>query len=171
MEEARKLAFAVAMCLLVGHHNRRETAEDLAQEAMLRIVRNKKPVRRSWRALVRTTISRLVWNHQRDEGTQGDHLHFDAKAAAGARDEWPGPLDRLIEEETEAELATFLEELDERFGVGTRAIVEFRIQGIPWDEVADLVGLPLRTCSRREAKALEWLSQRRSLQVAEGEAS
>src|SRR5262245_43578481 len=70
-EEARDLAFAVAMRLLVGHPNRRETAEELAQEAMLRIIRNKKPVRRSWRALVRTTVSRLVWTYQRDEGTQG----------------------------------------------------------------------------------------------------
>jgi RNA polymerase sigma factor (sigma-70 family) len=168
MEEAWKLAFAVAMRLLVGQVNRRELAEDITQEAMVRILRHKEPIRRSWKALVRLTVSRLVLNHQRNEATRRGHVCFDSEAVSRARDDWPSPPDMLIEEETETELWVLLDQLDEVFGVGTRAIVDLRAQDVPWSEVIDIVELPLRTCSSREKRAREWISERLSLEVAEG---
>jgi hypothetical protein len=138
---------------------------------MLRICRNKKPIRSSWQALVRTTVTRLVWNHRRDEATRKGHVRFDSEAALLARDVWPGALDNLIEEETETELLALLGQLDERFGAGTRAILELRSQAVPWKEVIAIVDLPLRTCSDREARAKQWLTDRLSLHESRGRAS
>jgi DNA-directed RNA polymerase specialized sigma24 family protein len=151
----------------VGPH-RRDVAEDIAQEALLRMVRNEEPIQTTWQALLRTIVTRLVWNHRRDEETQRGHVRFDSEAALLAQDGWPGPPDLLIERETEAELWILLGQLDERFGAGTRAIFELRSQGVPWKEIVAIVELSVRTCSNRETAAIEWLYQRLSLQETRG---
>ena len=167
--EARQLAVGVAT-RFVGA-NRRDVAEDIAQEAVLRIVKSKVPIRTTWQALLRTIVIRLVSNYRRDEATRKAHLSFDSEAVILGQDDWPGPPEQLINAEIEAELHTLLGQLDQKFGAGTQAVVELRSQGVPWKEVVAIVELPLRTCSNRDATARQWLSQRLSLQETKGRPS
>jgi DNA-directed RNA polymerase specialized sigma24 family protein len=160
--------FAVAQALGLVGHRRRQLGEDIAQEALMRMWRQKPEIRTTWQALLSTIVLRLAWNHLRDERTRRGHVCIDMEAMQGARDGEPAPPEQLIQAEVSAELAVLLSQLDDRFGRGTRAIVVFRARGVPWDEIVGIVDLAVRTCSYRYQWAIEWLQERLSLQETRG---
>jgi DNA-directed RNA polymerase specialized sigma subunit, sigma24 homolog len=95
------------------------------------------------------------------------------RALPAARDEegdppdgQPGPGQEAFLNECRAKLPGLLAKLDERFGRGTRAIVELRSQGVPWARIVEIVSLSERTCSTRIKEATKWIAKCLSLEAA-----
>lgn len=160
--------FAVSVALGVVGHRRQQLAEDIAQEALMRMCRPGVVIETTWQALLHTITTRLALNRRRDEATRMRHVRLDFENAPESPGGDPGPLDVLVEEELRAELASLMDQLDDEVGAGTRAIVDFRSKGVPWQEIAGLVDLAERTCRYREEAATQWLYQRLSLQETRG---
>jgi RNA polymerase sigma factor (sigma-70 family) len=163
--------FAVTLALRIVGCHRRQLAEDIAQIALLRMWRRNPEIQVTWQALLSTIVMRLAWNRLRDEKTRRRHVSLDMEAVHAARDGEPGPPEQVGNTETMADLAALLKQLDEEFGPGTRAIVEFRAKGVPWEEIAGIVKLAARTCRNRHKSAIAWLNQRLSPTRDEGRSS
>jgi RNA polymerase sigma-70 factor (ECF subfamily) len=132
-------------------------AQDVAQEALVRLWQHKTSVdeagARSW--LMRTThnlcIDRLRKRRVRSEVADGETV-VDLQTDRG-----PGPQQRAeaseIGRRIEGELAS-MSELD-------RAVIVLReVQGMPYDEIAETLGVPLGTLKARLHRARDRLRDR-----------
>jgi RNA polymerase sigma factor (sigma-70 family) len=142
--------------------------DDIAQESAVRLWKNHGRITKDWKAF----LYKIVWNQALKqvgrEKSLGSLLRGDSASLEGAPDNSPGPLTEAVEGELKANLEVVLDELEVRFGLGTRAIVEFRSEGMTWGEIVEALGIPLRTCTLRYQKAEAWTCKRLSLSLPEG---
>jgi RNA polymerase sigma-70 factor, ECF subfamily len=124
-------------------------AEDVLQETFLRVFRNL----RSYQPGGRMTawIHTIALNAARDLARKRKP---EPLATDDVAEERGSPADGLIRREEEAELSRRLVELPEEERV---AFILSRLEGRPLQEVADVLGVSLRTAKNRLASALERL--------------
>lgn len=148
--KCRRVAFLAAL-QLVGH---REDAMDLAQEAMLRVMRSIDTLDpdRSWRPYVLrvvTNLARDLWRRRRHRGAESlDALLveqvFDAPDAAA------GPERRAIEQDERRRVVRALGVLD----TPHREILVLRdFQDLPYAEIAAVLSVPVGTVMSRLHRA------------------
>ncbi len=132
----------------------RDEALDVAQESLVRLWEHRKRVRddgaRAW--LMRTAhnlcIDRIRKRKTRAEVAEGEAI-VDLQAAQG-----PGP-GRLAES---GELGAGLEAALDRLDPVDRAVILFReVQGLPYQEIAEALGMPLGTVKARIHRSREKL--------------
>jgi RNA polymerase sigma factor (sigma-70 family) len=145
---------------------RSHMAEEVAQEALVRLSRNLARIKGDWRPYLCQIVQNRARTHLRRELTRQKALPVARDEGSDPLDGHPGPALQAFLNECHAELPALLDELDDRFRRGTRAIVDFRSRRIPWAEIAELVSLSERTCSSRFNEAMTWLAERLSLEVA-----
>lgn len=132
-------------------------AQDVAQEAMMRLWQHRGQVRddgaRAWltRTVHNLCIDRIRKRRVRSEVGDGETVML------GQPDTTPGP-DRLAESgETSDRILSSLDTLAPR----DRAVVLLReVQGMPYDEIAEVLGVPLGTLKARLHRARERLRTR-----------
>jgi len=143
-------------------------ADDIAQESAVRLLKNSGRITSGWRQLLyKIAVNRArscLQRERRSESLVGP----DSASVEVAPAETPGPLAQVLAGELELELKALLGKLDLMFGLGTRAIVEFRSKGIPWKEIVGIVVLPDRTCRLRHKKAEAWITKHLSLHLRKG---
>ena len=142
---------------LVGN---REQALDLSQEAFSRAfqrLQDLDPARPFFPWLYRV-LSRLCLNHLRDRRGKGEGADMDAFVAAGAED----PSDQADRAEQRERCQAALNTLPPR---EREALMLRTYQGLSYQEIADLVEIPIGTVMSR------LYSARRRLAVALGEVS
>jgi len=165
-QQASDAAHACARRLF-GYQDR-QLAEDVAQESLLKLQRYDGRIRVGWGPLLYT----IVLNRGREQFAAQDakrsKVRSDTTAAEAATAEASSVPDLAINDERLASLEQHLQGLDVKFGIGTRAIVDFRSQGMAWRDIVHATGIPLRTCSDRHTKAMTWLCDRLSLQPTQG---
>jgi len=144
-DEARKFAYDKALRIC-----RRELADDVAQESVLRLFRYNGVIR-DWRALLSTIVFKTSLTALKRQKSTQARVAVDSVQTEHATASEPTPIDCLM-------VKLLVLELDQRFGRGTRAIVDFRKQRFSWEEIARFVGLTDRTCRDRYQKALTWIS-------------
>lgn len=146
-------------------------ADDVTQEAMIRLFNNRTRIRTSWKGFLRTTVANaardLIGREMREIESRRK-VQQDREALDGATCSEGGVPDLVAMAELEEELEAALTKLDERFGEGTRAIIELRAQRIPWGEISEALDIPLRTCSDHHGKAAMWLRKQLSLAPGKG---
>jgi DNA-directed RNA polymerase specialized sigma24 family protein len=147
----------------------RHLAEDIAQESLRRLSKNLARIKVSWQVLLHKIVLNSAKSHLMRESRRKKRV---ACAEMGADydppDQNPDPADQVIIDEAMARLPALLGELDEKFGSGTCAIVEFRNGGTRWAEIARIVRMSEKTCRNRNEKARVWLCKRLSLQASRG---
>ncbi|HXV75459.1 MAG TPA: RNA polymerase sigma factor [Candidatus Polarisedimenticolaceae bacterium] len=147
----RVFAFATAM-LKDGAE-----AQDVSQESLIRLWQNRNAVEedgtRPW--LMRTAhnlcIDRLRKRKVRGEIAEGDTV------VASQVDHTPGPQQAAESSEIRANLQSVLGELP---AVDRAVLVMREIQGLPYEEIAGVLGLPLGTLKARLHRARDRLRSR-----------
>lgn len=159
--DAARFAHRQAIRLLDGRNP--GLAEDIAQTSLLKLFQNATRIRTDWRGL----LSRIVLNTARSkikaERSRRARVATNMAATESAPCCSAPPSAPLLAEEAAAALASSLAKLDAAFGSGTRAIVDFRAQGVSWEEIAGIMKLADRTCRYRHEKALAYLVERLSI--------
>ena len=136
-----------------------ETAEDLAQETFIRIYKNIGKYRKDIAAF-RTWMYRIAANLCRNElRNRGRRWSVLVNSAIGEQDDDPvvnaadvsaGPDGQLEEKELQEILANTLSRLPERL----RNVLILRdIEGMPYEEIAEIMGKPLGTVKSRLNRA------------------
>jgi RNA polymerase sigma factor (sigma-70 family) len=146
----------------------RELAEDVAQESLSKLFKNTGRVRVSWKAMLSKIVVNTARTRLKRDAARRARCWPDTAAVSAAPSEEPEPIDQAGWSEAAALLKPLLAQLDARFGRGTRAIVDFRAEGLPWEEIAGVVDLSERTCRYRHEKARAWLSERLALEAVKG---
>jgi RNA polymerase sigma-70 factor (ECF subfamily) len=138
----------------IGDHDR---ARDIAQEVFIRVYRNRERYRKSGKFstwiftiaanLAKNEIRRKVrhrrvvsLDEEREFGTLGDTLP----------DQGPGPRQTLERRELERMILKAIEELPERYRM---AVVLRAIEGLSYDEVSNVLGIPGGTVRSRINRA------------------
>jgi RNA polymerase sigma factor (sigma-70 family) len=134
-------------------------AEDIAQDALIRLTRNLDRVQVNWPGYLCVIVQNTAKTHLRRELTRLRALPVAPDETSDPPDGQPGPAVQAFLNECHADLPALLGELDERFGRGTRAIVDLRSRGVPWAEIAEIVSLSERTCSTRINEATTWIAR------------
>ena len=155
--EALKLAHAIALRFFGTR--KREIARDVAQDALLKLYSHSGRIRVGWKAILPQIVLNTARSFLKAEQTYRAHVAAQQAAADTTSAGTPAPAEQMISEEELAELDARRLLLDERFEPGTRAIVEMRLQGLSWEEIAGIMTLADRTCRYRYEKAVEWLSR------------
>jgi DNA-directed RNA polymerase specialized sigma24 family protein len=147
---------------------RRHLAEDVAQESLRRLFLNAGRIHRGWKAMLSVIVLNVARTFLRREAARGARVRLDPAAVEAAPIEEPSPVDQALRAEDNAVVESLLAEVDAKFGLGTRAIIEFRCEGLPWEEIVKVAQLSERACRYRYKKALAWVRERFSLEGAEG---
>ena len=69
-------------------------------------------------------------------------------------DENHDPSEQVWLAQCQQTFRSLLDRLDVEFGLGTRAIVELRIEGVPWKDIMNILKKPERTCSFSGSKGI-----------------
>lgn len=152
---------------LFGYRDR-HLAEDVAQEALMRLQPYDGRVKAGWKPLLYTILLNAGRERFSAEDAKRAKVRPDTTEAENAPADVQSVPDLATNDERLAAIEQRLEQLDEKFGAGTRAIIDFRFQGMAWDPISHATGIPVRTCSDRYTKAMTWLCDRLSLQPAQG---
>ncbi|AFY69535.1 RNA polymerase, sigma subunit, ECF family [Thalassoporum mexicanum PCC 7367] len=133
---------------------------DLAQEVWLRVYRNVKRLQepekfRSWLSRITTN---LFYDELRKRKRVGRSISIDAPVRTGSGDEmeWelpsddPGPVENLSTREFYEQLHKAIADLPEGF---RSTIVLREIQGLSYEEIAEITGVSLGTVKSRIARA------------------
>lgn len=155
--EAREWAAAKVCQLLRGQYWNRW--DDIVQESMLKLLKNQDQAR-DWKAYLTTIVmntARTILKKERRKNLEplADSSNIPLADA-------PRPDERVESTEFSKVVERCLDELDEQFGDGTKAIVCLRNADIPWARISNAVRLSLGTCSDRHEKAHVWLARRLS---------
>lgn len=110
----------------------RDQAEDLAQEAFVRLLEHQPG---NPRAYLFTTALNLVRDLVRGDGRRSRHLQVLAVEQSDAAD--PGPEHEVLRGETAAEVRTALDALSER----DRTLLLLWEEGFPYKEIANALGV------------------------------
>jgi RNA polymerase sigma factor (sigma-70 family) len=146
--------------------------DDIVQEASLRLFKSSNQIRTSWKGFLRRTVANVAHDLIGHEMRLRRLIRQDQQALAESPSADPEAPDLVataeLEGKLEVEFEAMLAELDVKFGLGTRAIVELRAEKVPWEEIAQALEIPLRTCSYRHGKAEAWLRKKLSLPPQKG---
>jgi DNA-directed RNA polymerase specialized sigma24 family protein len=145
-ELAREIAYRIALRLCRNTH----LSEEVAQEAAVRMISYKGPIR-DWKKFLYKVVSNASLTALNREQNRLARVTVDTSLTGNAADRELSADDRL-------QRKLILQGLDERFGNGTRAIVEFRMQRFKWEEISRMTGLSDRTCRERYESAWKWVS-------------
>jgi RNA polymerase sigma factor (sigma-70 family) len=144
-------------------------ADDIAQEAAVRLLNNGHRIATNWQAFLYQITVNLARTHVKRErrrlrgiGRRGHEALLDESSSD------PEVTSQVEAVELDERLEASLAELDIKFGLGTRAIVEFRAQKMTWKDIEDALSIPLRTCSDRHSRAVAWLRRQLSLPPRKG---
>lgn len=150
--EQKDRIFSYAVALL----RERAEAQDVAQEALIRLWRHRETVGPAGAPLwLRRTAHNLCIDHVRRRRSRGEVDVERSEAKDG--DPGPGPV-RLAES---AELGREIERALGALPLGDRAVLVLReVQGLPYDEIAGILDLPLGTLKARLHRAREALRRR-----------
>jgi len=146
----------------------RELAEDVAQEALGKLFKNSGRIRKSWKALLSKIVVNTAKTKLKRDAARRARCWPNTEAVSAAASEEPEPVNQAGLAEAAALLKLLMAELDARFGRGTRAIVDFRGEGLPWGQITGVVDLSERTCRDRHVKARAWLCERLALDAVKG---
>jgi RNA polymerase sigma factor (sigma-70 family) len=145
-----------------------DLAEDVAQVALRKLFKNRDRVRVSWKAMLSKIVVNTAKTQLRRDAARRTRCWPHTEAVSAAASEEPEPVEQAGWTEAAALLKPLMAELDARFGRGTRAIVDFRAEGLSWEEIAGVVDLSERTCRYRHEKARAWLCERLALDAVKG---
>jgi DNA-directed RNA polymerase specialized sigma24 family protein len=143
-------------------------ADDIAQEAAIRLFKNSNQIRTSWKGLLRRIVANVAHDLVGDEIRLRKLVRQNQAALDGSLCAGPEAPDLVATTELEGNFEAMLAELDIKFGLGTRAIVDLRGQKLPWKDVVEALGIPERTCRFRHDKAEAWLTKQLSLPPRKG---
>ena len=116
-------------------------ADDIAQESAIKLFENSSRIRIGWKPYLSQIVANTAQTFLKREGNLRRRTCTDSTIVESAADDEPNTHDQVSSIEPEARLNSLLDELDVRFGLGTRAILEFRTEKIPWEEIATIVPL------------------------------
>jgi len=162
--EADRLAHVWAR----GFLRNKDLAADTAQDALLLLKKNAHNIHANWKAWLHRVVSRLASRKRRAECAEKSRHDSapDTLATLPAKLSWAH--ERMVERENWEECSRFLDQLDLKFGLHTRTIVDLRGRGMRWEAIVKATGLKDSTCRRRFRIAKEWIKKRPSLQPAKG---
>lgn len=125
-------------------------AEDVAQEAFLRLARTEPARIEDVRAWLTVVAGRLCLDQLRSARARHEHPD-ESRALDGSRSSEPDPADRITLDD---EVRTALLEVLRRLSPGERvAFVLHDVFQMPFEEIADAVGRPVGTCRQLARRA------------------
>lgn len=138
-----------------------ELAADVAQESLIRLSRHASKIRCGWKQLLSTIVVNRARTRLKQESRTTRRFSPNSPIVEEACADAERPDEQVAQWEAEGVLEVALGHLDEQFGPGTRAIVDFRAQHppLPWGEISRIVGLADRTCRYRHESARDWLTR------------
>ena len=140
-----------------------EEAADLTQETFLRIHRHLGKFRGG--STLKTWIYRIALNHCRGRlGRKRSWLPLAEETERTLPDPRRGPEERALAHDAERRVASALAALPRRYA---EAVVLCDLEGLPYQEIAEVLGVRIGTVRSRIARGRERL--RRVLETAEGE--
>jgi RNA polymerase sigma-70 factor (ECF subfamily) len=143
-----------------------EDAADVTQEVFLKVFRNIREFRgecslKTWlyRITVNESSNRRRWfsRHRRRETSLDDHAEGAPAASEQLVDPQESQYERLLREERHRALETALAGLSESFRV---AVVLRDIEGLSYEEIAEVLRVPVGTVKSRILRGRETLKQR-----------
>ncbi len=149
IERARERARRLALALVSD----RDVAEDIAQDAALRIVQGRLQASESYRGLLATTVRRLVINRWRSKHRRRHHetSAVDGRRSIAATD------DLAAMAEMQATLWTLVRELPEPYG--STLLLRF-LEGLPPRRIAKNRSVPVETVKSQLKRGLRMLRVR-----------
>ncbi len=161
--DARELArqIALPLCGRRYHH----LVDDIVQESLVRLFRNGSRITKGWRPFLSKITSNAARTALQREQRSRRILAPNQALVETTLDENHDPSEQVWLAECQQTFRSLLDRLDVEFGLGTRAIVELRIEGVPWKDIMNILRKPVRTCSSREARALNWIYRKLSLRI------
>jgi RNA polymerase sigma factor (sigma-70 family) len=163
--EAIRIANGLSRRFVKCRGTRSQVAEDIAQESVARLSRNLERIEGDWQPYLFTIVQNVSRTYLKRDSARRRALPPQREDGDDPSDEHPGPDVQAFVNECDAALPALMDQLDERFGRRTRAVVDLRSRGVPWAEIADIVSLCERTCSNRLNEAMAWLGKCLSLEV------
>ncbi|MFC4307922.1 RNA polymerase sigma factor [Steroidobacter flavus] len=141
---------------LQGRLKCRHTADDLTQETYLRLIRTRAESVSDWRALIFRIARNLLIDHVRGNSRRGVVQH-ELQAVYDLTGDRPEMDEQLVSEEQHALLESGLSQLPDQ----TRRVFELcRNEGLSHREIAEQLGISLRTVARQIEQAIRFLRSR-----------
>ena len=164
---AREIALKTARRICNNRDTGTDFAEDIAQDSIIKLMANLSKVRVGWKPLLYKIVLSVAATKLKRESRQPTSP-VDETLIDNESDGEPQPaLGAQNAEDLEA-FQGLLCELDQRFGRGTRAILELRCRGTRWQEIARITKLKDRTNRYRYEKAKKWMKDQWSRREAKG---
>jgi RNA polymerase sigma factor (sigma-70 family) len=161
---AWKQQFRKVMDVLRRRGQSHEDAEDLVQEAFLRLhvfLEDGKEVRAPDSFLIRTALNLAVDAQRRDVRDRRDQFLPESIEDLAIADFRPTPEENVA---AELRLEEMRRMLDEKVSPTTREVfLLHRLEGFSHEEIAELLGISLRSVEKRIARAITvvWMERRK----------
>jgi RNA polymerase sigma factor (sigma-70 family) len=159
-----KQQFRKVMNVLRRRGQSREDAEDLVQEAFLRLhvfLKEGHEVRAPESFLIRTALNLAVDARRRDARDRRDHFLPDTIENLTIADLGPTPEESVT---AELRLKEMRKVLEEKVSPTTREVfLLHRLEGFTHEEIAERLGISLRSVEKRIARAITvvWMERRK----------